>query len=441
MSSASAKSSVLISQTGIKRDIPLHADEGIIDRRARKTLLNHLRYIERGRLVIDDEGELHVFGEAADKTDLLAHINIHHFTAWRDILLRGSIGAGEAYMLGAWTTPDLTKVIRIFSANLEVLDAVDGRRGSLRRFMVNVGTLTIRAYHAMRANTKDGSRGNISAHYDLGNEFFELFLDPTMMYSSAVFPDEKSSLEDASLNKLDRICKKLHLNAADHLIEIGTGWGGLAIYAAKNYGCRVTTTTISKEQHDFAVQRIEQEGLQDRITVLFSDYRDLEGQYDKLVSIEMIEAVGHEYYRSYFEKCASLLKPEGLMLIQAITIPDQRYDMARKSVDFIQRYIFPGGCLPSVAVIADHVRKYTDLSIVGLEDITEHYARTLSMWRDRFNARLEQVARQGFDDVFVRMWEFYLCYCEGGFRERSIGTAQIVFAKPACRIVPVLGKL
>jgi cyclopropane-fatty-acyl-phospholipid synthase len=262
-----------------------------------------------------------------------------------------------------------------------------------------------------------------------------------MMYSSAVFPDEKSSLEDASLNKLDRICKKLHLTADDHLIEIGTGWGGLAIHAAKNYGCKVTTTTISKEQREFALKRIAEEGLQDKITVLFSDYRDLEGQYDKLVSIEMIEAVGHEYYRSYFEKCASLLKPDGLMLIQAITIPDQRYDMARKSVDFIQRYIFPGGCLPSVAVIADHVRNYTDLSIIGLEDITEHYARTLAAWRDRFTARLDHVSHQGFDDIFVRMWEFYLCYCEGGFRERSIGTAQIVFAKPGCRVVPVLGAL
>jgi cyclopropane-fatty-acyl-phospholipid synthase len=438
---STSKSATMISDTKVNRELSAHADEGIVDRWARKTLLTYLQKLVHGRLVIEEDGESHVFGQPANQTELVGHITINHFSAWRDMLLRGSIGAGEAYMLGAWTTPDLTKVMRIFSANLSVLDAMDGRSGSVRRFMVNAGTMAIRAFHSVRANTKEGSRGNISAHYDLGNNFFELFLDPTMMYSSAVFANDKSSLEDASLNKLDRICKKLHLTVADHLIEIGTGWGGLAIHAAKNYGCKVTTTTISKEQREFALQRIAEEGLQDRITVLFSDYRDLEGTYDKLVSIEMIEAVGHEYYRSYFEKCASLLKPDGLMLIQAITIPDQRYDMARKSVDFIQRYIFPGGCLPSVAVISDHVRQYTDLSIIGLEDITEHYARTLAAWRERFNARLEQVSHQGFDEIFVRMWQFYLCYCEGGFRERSIGTAQIVFAKPGCRVVPVLGVL
>jgi cyclopropane-fatty-acyl-phospholipid synthase len=262
-----------------------------------------------------------------------------------------------------------------------------------------------------------------------------------MMYSAAVFPDAASSLEQASLYKIERICKQLQLQPQDHLLEIGTGWGGLALYAAQRYGCRVTTTTISREQYEYSKLRIEAAGLSDRIELLLCDYRELAGQYDKLVSVEMIEAVGHEYYRVYFEKCAQLLKPTGLMLIQAITIADQRYQAARRSVDFIQRYIFPGGCLPSIEVIARHIARYTDLNIVGIDDITQHYARTLQAWRERFLAQTEALHAQGFDDVFIRMWQFYFCYCEGGFRERSIGAQQILMAKPLCRIEPRLGIL
>ncbi|MEP2617567.1 MAG: cyclopropane-fatty-acyl-phospholipid synthase family protein, partial [Marinomonas sp.] len=288
--------------------------------------------------------------------------------------------------------------------------------------------------HRMNANTKKGSKDNISAHYDLGNDFFFLFLDPTMMYSSAIYPQQEASLEEAAVHKLDRICQKLQLTEADHLLEIGTGWGGMAIHAAKHYGCKVTTTTISKEQYEFAKERVEAEGLQDKITLLLKDYRDLEGQYDKLVSIEMIEAVGHEYYDSYFSKCSELLKPHGVMVIQAITIADQRYDYARRSVDFIQRYIFPGGCLPSNQVIAHKIASKTDMQIVGLEDITEHYAKTLADWRTRFHEARHHVLDMGFDDVFCRMWDFYLAYCEGGFKERAISTGQFVFAKPEHRL-------
>jgi cyclopropane-fatty-acyl-phospholipid synthase len=254
-----------------------------------------------------------------------------------------------------------------------------------------------------------------------------------MMYSSAVYPRAEADLEEAAEHKLDLLCRQLELSADDHLLEIGTGWGGLAVHAAKLYGCRVTTTTISREQYERACQRVRDEGLEDRVTLLLKDYRELEGQYDKLVSVEMIEAVGHQFYSNYFEKCSSLLKPKGLMAIQAITMVDQRYEQARDSVDFIKRYIFPGGCLPSVEVISKHLREDTDMQMVHLRDITEHYADTLRDWRVRFFDRIEDVRRMGFDETFIRMWEFYLCYCEGGFRERVIGTVQLTFAKPGYR--------
>jgi len=278
------------------------------------------------------------------------------------------------------------------------------------------------------------SRDNISAHYDLGNDFFSLFLDPTMMYSSAIFEDVDRGLDEAAVAKLDEICHQLELSPGDHLLEIGTGWGGMAIHAAKHYGCRVTTTTISQEQYDYACAAVKREGVADRVTLLLQDYRSLEGQYDKLVSIEMIEAVGHEFYREYFQRCSALLKPTGKMVIQAITMADQRYEQARDSVDFIKRYIFPGGCLPSVAVIADHLARDTDMQMVHLRDITQDYAVTLAHWRSRFMDKLEAVKAMGFDDNFIRMWDYYLCYCEGGFRERIISTVQLAFAKPGYRL-------
>ena len=398
----------------------------MLNKAAKKAVLAILERLEIGHLVVEDGDNTYTFGESLASAQYHAHITVHDCHAYKDVFTNTSIGAAEAYMKGFWSTPDLTSVIRLMCANLNLINEVDANRSIWSRW-------ASKAFHALNANTKDGSRKNIAAHYDLGNDFFELFLDPTMMYSAAIYPSAEATLHQASVYKLDRICQKLELGPDDHLLEIGTGWGGMAIHAAQNYGCHVTTTTISKEQYEFAKARVLELGLQDRITLLLEDYRDLTGKYDKLVSIEMIEAVGHEYYDSYFKKCSELLKPDGLMVIQAITIADQRYDYARKSVDFIQRYIFPGGCLPSNAVIAEKISCKTDMQIVALEDITEHYADTLSDWRERFHKKLDVVKNQGFDDVFCRMWDYYLAYCEGGFRERAISTGQFVFAKPHYR--------
>ncbi|WP_417551788.1 class I SAM-dependent methyltransferase [Marinomonas fungiae] len=398
----------------------------IVDKAAKKAVFAILKRLEIGHLVLEDGDNTYTFGESLVSAQYHAHITVHDNHAYKDVFTNTSIGAGEAYMKGYWSTPDLTAVIRLMCANLSVINEVDANRPIWSRW-------ASKAFHALNANTKGGSRKNIAAHYDLGNDFFELFLDPTMMYSAAIYPSSEATLYEASVHKLDRICQKLELKSDDHLLEIGTGWGGMAIHAAQNYGCQVTTTTISKEQYEFAKARVLELGLQDRITLLLEDYRDLSGQYDKLVSIEMIEAVGHEYYNSYFSKCSELLRADGLMLIQAITIADQRYDYARKSVDFIQRYIFPGGCLPSNAVIAEKIATKTDMQIVAVEDITEHYADTLADWRERFHSAIETVRQQGFDDVFCRMWDYYLAYCEGGFRERAISTGQFVFAKPHYR--------
>lgn len=395
-------------------------------RLARRLVLGKLRTLEHGHLVIEEKhGERFSFGQPEAEASISAKIVVRDPNTYTQVLLNGSIGSGEAYMQGSWTSPDLVAVIRLMVANMSLLDDMDSRWSFLHKAF-------LRVLHHFNANSRSGARRNIAAHYDLGNEFFKLFLDPTMLYSAAVFPGESASLHEASLNKLDKICNKLQLSDKDHLLEIGTGWGGLAVHAAKNYGCKVTTTTISREQYEHAKAWVEREGLQDRVTLLMKDYRDLDGQFDKIVSIEMVEAVGHKYYREYFSRCSRLLKDDGLMVMQAITIQDQRFHSYRKQVDFIQRYIFPGGCLPSNQVIAHHISADTDMQIVALEDITHHYARTLRAWRDAFFANIDTVRRQGFDSAFINMWDFYLCYCEGGFLERVISTAQFVFAKPRC---------
>lgn len=393
---------------------------------AKRAMIRLLENLKVGSLILHDRGETLSFGAPAKPEEPQAEIRVHDPAAWRKVLMGGALGSGESYMEGDWSSPKLADVIRLFSANIAVLQSMDAGKSLLRR-------AGLRLAHALNSNTLRGSRRNISAHYDLGNEFFELFLDKTMMYSSAVFPDKEASLEIAAEHKLKLLCEQLELNEDDHLLEIGTGWGGLAVYAALNYGCRVTTTTISREQYEFACERVRKAGLEDRVTLLCEDYRDLRGQFDKLVSVEMIEAVGHQFYQDYFRKCSSLLKSDGLMVIQAITMADQRYETARDSVDFIKRYIFPGGCLPSVEVISRHLREDTDMQMTRLRDITEHYADTLAHWRRRFFDRIEDVRRQGFDETFIRMWDFYLCYCEGGFRERIIGTVQLTFAKPGYR--------
>ena len=406
------------------------ATQNWLGRLARRLVLGKLATIERGFLKVEEQGgETFAFGEPEESAEVRAQIRVHDESTYVQVLLNGTIGSGEAYMQGAWTSPDLVAVIRLFVSNMSLLENMDSRWSFLHKAFLKV-------LHQLNANTRKGSRKNIAAHYDLGNDFFRLFLDDTMLYSSAIFPRADASLGDASVNKLEKICQKLDLKPTDHLLEIGTGWGGMAVHAAKHYGCRVTTTTISREQYEYAKAWVAREGLEDRITLLLKDYRDLEGQYDKLVSIEMIEAVGYKFYSNFFSRCSELLKEDGLMVMQAITMQDQRYESYRDQVDFIQRYIFPGGCLPSNQVVADHIAVDTDMQIVGLEDITFHYARTLNAWREAFFARIDEVRRQGFDNRFIRMWDFYLCYCEGGFLERVIGTAQFVFAKPRCKALP-----
>lgn len=403
-------------------------------RYARPAVHALLRRLEEGVVtVVDDEGSA-TFGRRSAAFDHKCHVHVDDPTMYLDVALGGSIGVGEAYMLGKWTSDDLPTLCRIFARNAAALDGME--RGWAR-----LGAPLQALHHRLRRNTREGSRRNIAAHYDLGNDFFALFLDETMMYSAAVFERPGASLFEAQLAKLDRICRKLALGPADHLLEIGTGWGGLAIHAARNYGCRVTTTTISREQRDLALRRVRDAGLDGRVRVLLEDYRDLEGRYDKLVSIEMVEAVGREFLGDFFEKCASLLAPEGVMLLQAITIGDQGYERYARSSDFIKRYIFPGSCLLSIATLSDAVARRTDLRMTHLEDLTQDYARTLHLWRERFLGRADAARRFGYSEDFIRMWDFYLAYCEGGFRERYIGDVQAVFAKPKARPAPILPPL
>lgn len=394
----------------------------------RNLVASMLRNIQGGRLAVFEDGRsVKTFGEISSRNDINASIIINDEEAWQMIVNRGSIGAGEAYMAGYWTSPDLTEVIRLLVRNRDIVNGMDGQRSLFAR-------MALKAVHAMNRNTQEGAKKNISAHYDLSNDFFRLFLDPAMMYSSAVFSHPEQPLAEAAIYKLDTICQQLQLKPSDHLIEIGTGWGGMAIHAAKHYGCRVTTTTISQEQFDFAKTRIENEGLSDRITLLLKDYRELEGQYDKLVSIEMIEAVGAEFQQTYFETCNRLLKPGGKALIQAITISENIYQQYLNDTDFIRQYIFPGGCLPTIARMRQLTRDHTDLELVAVSDITQDYALTLRHWRQRLLFNSKQVMALGFDITFLRMWEFYLCYCEGGFLEWNghsdgIGTHQLLFCK------------
>jgi cyclopropane-fatty-acyl-phospholipid synthase len=405
----------------------------LLNRLVKQAIIGRLGSLQYGSLTLIDADDCRRFGRTRTGEPHLT-LTIHDPAAWVDIAFSGGLGAGEAYMAGRWHCDDLTGLAQLFLRNPQVLYGLNRGPGRLV-------SLVNKVWHALRRNTLQGSRRNIAAHYDLGNEMFELFLDDTMMYSCAIFERPQATLLQASIEKLDRVCRKLELHPGDHLLEIGSGWGGLALHAARHYGCRVTTTTISREQYDMARKRISQAGLDDRVTVLRKDYRELSGQYDKLVSIEMIEAVGHAYFDTYFEKCSSLLKPDGLMLLQSITIAEQRYAAARRSVDFIQRYIFPGGCLPSVAVISDAVARNTDMRLLHLEDIGPHYATTLKHWRERFMARLDAVRALGYSEEFIRMWEYYLCYCEGGFRERAIGTAQVLLGKPLNRreaLLPIL---
>ncbi len=401
-----------------RNSAPKATQSGFIDRWCRRLVMDRLNQIEIGGLRITDDTGTRDFGSGPT-----LHVEVTSPKFYRQIVFGGSVGAAEAWIDGNWSTDDLTGVLRLFLQNRQVMQ-------SLNKKAARVGAWMNRLAHRLRANSKTGSRRNIAEHYDLGNDFFELFLDPTMMYSSAVFEHDDMTLDEAAVAKLDRICRRLKLGPDDHVVEIGTGWGGFARHAAANYGCRVTTTTISQEQYKHAKQLIEDEELDHLVNVVCEDYRDLTGTYDKLVSIEMIEAVGLEHLETYFRKCSDLLKPDGTMLIQSITIADQIYDSYSRGADFIQKYIFPGGALPSVSKMQDVVARNTDMRLIHLEDIAAHYARTLVEWGKRFNAQLDEVRTQGFPERFIRMWNYYFCYCEAGFEERTTGTSQLVFAKP-----------
>ncbi len=393
---------------------------GALERALRARLVTQFARMEGGALRLDDALGSETFGDAKLRP---VHVRVHDPAFYRLVAANGSVGAGESYMEGHWDCDDLVGLVRLLVRNRDLLDGMETG-------IARLGGLAMRGWNALRRNTRDGSRRNIAAHYDLGNDFFSLFLSPDLMYSSSLFEREDDTLETASTRKLDRICERLALRPGDRVVEIGTGWGGFALHAAQHYGCHVTTTTISREQHALASARIAEAGLQDRVTLLLQDYRDLDGSYDKLVSIEMIEAIGAQYLETYFGKLGSLLKPDGAALVQAITIEDHRYAQARDSVDFIKRFIFPGSFIPSISAMLQAKTAASDLQLLQQDDFGPSYARTLQIWRERFLAHLPEVRRQGFDRRFERMWTFYLAYCEGGFRERSIGVSHLLFGKP-----------
>ncbi len=397
---------------------------------ARRVVPGRLRGLAQGTLLIEEGGVVHRFGAGLPE----ARVRVLNPAFWSRVAFGGSVGAGESYMAGDWQTDDLTGLLRLLLRNRAVVDG-------LEKGLARLSAPLRRLLHSLNRNTRAGSRRNIAAHYDLGNEFYRLWLDETLMYSSAVFERADMSLAEASTAKLERICRKLEPAPRDHVLEIGTGWGGFALHAAGRHGCRVTTATLSRRQYELARERVAAAGLSDRVEVRLTDYRDLDGQYDKLVSIEMVEAVGAANLDTYFRQCARLLKPEGSMLLQAITIADQRYQAALGEVDFIQKHIFPGGFLPSVTALAASLTRASDLRAVHLEDIGPHYGETLARWRDNFLGAVDAVRALGYPESFLRMWLFYFAYCEAGFRERDLGTVQMLLARPGWRGAPVLGQL
>ena len=387
---------------------------------AERLVLGRLSGIAHGSLRLVDGATTRDFGGTAPGP--AAAIEVRDPAFYSELAWGGSVGAAESYMLGHWSTPDLTALMRLMLVNRDALDSLEGGLARL--------TAPLRlAAHWLHRNSRSGSRRNISAHYDLGNDFFRLMLDETMMYSCALFERPDMTLAEASRAKLDLVCRKLELGPSVHVLEIGTGWGGFAMHAAANYGCRVTTTTISPSQYELACERIRAAGLDDRITVLLEDYRDLRGRYDRLVSIEMIEAIGHRQFPTFFRRAGELLERHGRMVLQSITIADVNYARARDEVDFIKRYIFPGCCIPSVGALTQAMVEASDLRLVHLEDIGPHYATTLAAWRRNFHARLDEVRAQGYPDTFIRMWEYYLCYCEAGFVERALGDVHMVMTR------------
>ncbi len=394
----------------------------------RKQLLKSFYKIKIGEITVLEENNKFNFGEK--NSDLRVNVEIFNNNFYFLVGKNGLIGATEAYTLGYWNSDDKVKLIQIIFRNKELMNSMDTLTALIMKPFDSV-------IHRFRSNTLIGSKKNILAHYDLSNDFYKLWLDKTMTYSCGFFSSDNTSIEDASKEKLDRLCRKLNLNENDNVLEIGTGWGSLAIHAAKNYGCRITTTTISDNQYNYVKSIIEKEKLTKKINLIKTDYRKLSGKYDKIISIEMIEAVGFNFVQTYFKKVSSLLKETGQFAMQGITYNDQNFDSYVKSVDFIQKYIFPGSCLISINHISEVIKKHTDLSISHLEDITIHYAKTLKIWRNNFLEKKKEIISLGFSEEFINLWEFYLTYCEAGFLERNIGDFQFVFSKSGVKKVEV----
>ena len=401
---------------------------GLLDRLARRVVIKQLAGLTHGEIMLSDVGGVSALGQPAD---LQVTLRVHRPQFFRQAVLGGKLSVAESYFRGDWDCDDLTSLCRIFVRNRNSGDRLD--RGAAR-----LAAYGHRLFHWWNQNSRLGSRRNIAAHYDLGNNFYRLWLDDTLAYSSGIFPTPDATLEDASVEKFDRICRKLDLRPEDDVLEIGTGWGGFALHAAENYGCNVTTTTISQQQFSVAQQRIVAAGLEDQISLLQQDYRDLRGQFDKLVSIEMIEAVGPRYLDQYFRQCGQLLRPDGSLVLQAIVMPESGYQQYLQSVDFIQRYIFPGGSLPSLEAMLGSAGRQTDLRFVHAEDFAPHYAETLRRWRRSFQLRLDEVKELGYSDEFIRLWNYYLCYCEAAFEERYVGVLQVQFDKPQCVRDPIV---
>lgn len=389
-----------------------------------RILFSLLSKISYGRISISDDTGIHVFEGSVHVDTHAVNVRINDRRVYSRILINGSLAAGETYFQGYWDVDDLTKLIEIIIKNTEIFSQIDGASSR----MIN---LILRIAQAFKINDITRSKKNILAHYDLGNEFFMQFLDPSMMYSCALFEPANIGLAEASLNKIERICQKMRLQSSDHILEIGTGWGSFAFYAAQKYGCHVTTTTISDKQYAYVKQKIEHLGLKDKIELLNLDYRQLNGKYDKVVSIEMIEAIGYKYFDTFFRQCNALTKPNGLFFLQAILINDQAYDRARHEVDFIRKYIFPGGCLPSMGAIASSIAKHTQFQLINFNDIGPHYATTLHAWLNNFNEHITQIRQMNFSEEFIRMWRYYFCYCAAAFNQRYITDVHALWKKRA----------
>ena len=394
----------------------------------KRILFKKLKGLKTGELTIIDGSEIHVFG--IPKSELKATLTVSSQEFYVFLGSGGTNGAAEAFTAGYWSADNLVELIQIISRNKKTMEGLESGLARLTNPITKI-------IHRLRQNTLKGSKSNILAHYDLSNDFYKLWLDSSMTYSSGIFLNKKSSMLDASVEKLDRLCRKLNLNSSDHVLEIGTGWGSFATHAAKNYGCKVTTTTISDNQFNYVAELISKENLDNKITLLNKDYRELEGVFDKVVSIEMIEAVGSDFVPGFFEKASSLLKKNGLMALQGITYNDPDFNAYKNSVDFIRKYIFPGSCLISLSQVEKAIKDKTDLIMVDSEDITLHYARTLEIWRKDFENVLPQVRELGFSDPFIRIWVFYLVYCEAGFLENLIGDFQFIFAKPDSKNIKI----